>query len=219
MKNIGKVRKVAVVTPSAEIRGTVSPAAGACSCGRNALPAGGTNRGGAVFGIGLAHISSCFLWAGQRLNRGVQADSPYSAVDSTLLDSETPCGSAHKPFPNPGYVHSAHRHGFLRDGNGRCRTEDLSLLAYPHSWLALALCKPSTSRSAIEINHSQEITMNKDQVKGRVEEVKGKAKEIAGKISGNEELEQKGKIQNIGGKIQAGFGDVKEDVKKAVKDD
>jgi uncharacterized protein YjbJ (UPF0337 family) len=83
----------------------------------------------------------------------------------------------------------------------------------------LALCNPSTSRSAIEINHSQEITMNKDQVKGRVEEVKGKAKEVAGKISGNEELEQKGKIQNIGGKIQAGFGDLKEDVKNAVKDD
>jgi len=58
--------------------------------------------------------------------------------------------------------------------------------------------------------------MNKDQAKGRVEEVKGKVKEVAGKATGNKELEQKGKIQNIGGKIQAGYGDLKEDFKKAL---
>ena len=58
--------------------------------------------------------------------------------------------------------------------------------------------------------------MNKDQAKGRVEEVKGKVKEVAGKATGNKELEQKGKLQNIGGKIQAGYGDLKEDIKKAM---
>ena len=58
--------------------------------------------------------------------------------------------------------------------------------------------------------------MNKDQAKGRVEEVKGKVKEVAGKATGNKELEQKGKIQNVGGKIQAGYGDLKEDIKKAL---
>lgn len=61
----------------------------------------------------------------------------------------------------------------------------------------------------------QEIAMNKDQVKGRIDEAKGKVKEVAGKVAGNKELELKGKIQNTGGKIQAGFGDMKKDLKKA----
>lgn len=56
--------------------------------------------------------------------------------------------------------------------------------------------------------------MNKDQVKGRIDEVKGKVKEVAGKVAGDQELELKGKIQNTGGKIQSGFGDLKEDLKK-----
>lgn len=58
--------------------------------------------------------------------------------------------------------------------------------------------------------------MNKDQVKGRVEQAKGKVKEIVGKTVGNKEMEQKGKIQNIGGKVQAGYGEVKEDIKKSI---
>ena len=58
--------------------------------------------------------------------------------------------------------------------------------------------------------------MNKDQVEGRFEEAKGKVKEIAGKIVGNEDLEQEGKIQNTEGKVQAGYGDLKEDVKDAL---
>ena len=58
--------------------------------------------------------------------------------------------------------------------------------------------------------------MNKDQVKGRIEEAKGKLKEVAGKVSGNEKLEQEGKLQNIGGKVQADYGDLKQDVKKAL---
>ncbi len=58
--------------------------------------------------------------------------------------------------------------------------------------------------------------MNKDQAKGRVKEVKGKVKEVAGKVTGNRELEQKGALQNAKGKVQAGFGDLKEDIKKAI---
>jgi len=57
--------------------------------------------------------------------------------------------------------------------------------------------------------------MNKDQVKGRMDEVKGKVKEVAGKVTGDRKLEQKGNIQNTGGKIQAGFGDLRSDIKKA----
>ena len=59
--------------------------------------------------------------------------------------------------------------------------------------------------------------MNKDQVKGRVEEATGKVKEVAGKVTGDKDLEQEGKVQNIGGKVQAGYGDLKEDIKTAVE--
>ena len=58
--------------------------------------------------------------------------------------------------------------------------------------------------------------MNEDQVKGRFKGATGKVKEIAGKVFGNKDLEQKGKIENTKGKIQAGYGDVKEDVKDAL---
>ena len=57
--------------------------------------------------------------------------------------------------------------------------------------------------------------MNKDQVKGRLEEAKGKVKEVAGQIVGNKDLEEKGKVKKTVGKVQAGIGDLKEDIKKA----
>jgi uncharacterized protein YjbJ (UPF0337 family) len=60
----------------------------------------------------------------------------------------------------------------------------------------------------------REHTMNKDQSKGRVEEVKGKVKEVAGKIIGDKTMEHKGKIQNLKGQAQAGYGDLKADIKK-----
>lgn len=59
--------------------------------------------------------------------------------------------------------------------------------------------------------------MNKDQANGRLEEAKGRVKEVAGKLVGNDELEVKGKIQKSGGKAQAAYGDLKEDIKDAVK--
>ena len=58
--------------------------------------------------------------------------------------------------------------------------------------------------------------MNKDQVKGRIDEVKGKAKKAAGKAVGNKNLERKGTIQNASGKVQAGYGDLREDIKKSI---
>ena len=61
------------------------------------------------------------------------------------------------------------------------------------------------------------MSMNKDQVKGRVKEAEGKMKELAGKLVGNEKLEAKGKAEKILGKAQAKFGDVKKDVKDAAK--
>ncbi len=60
--------------------------------------------------------------------------------------------------------------------------------------------------------------MNKDQVKGRVEQAKGTVKEAAGKVIGNKKLETEGQLDKVGGKVQADFGDLKEDVKDATKD-
>jgi uncharacterized protein YjbJ (UPF0337 family) len=56
--------------------------------------------------------------------------------------------------------------------------------------------------------------MNKDQVKGRIKEAEGKAKEVAGKIVGNKRVEEKGKVEQTVGKVQAGYGDLKDDLKK-----
>jgi uncharacterized protein YjbJ (UPF0337 family) len=61
------------------------------------------------------------------------------------------------------------------------------------------------------------MSMNKDQVRGRVEEVKGSIKEAAGKAVGDKALEAKGNIQKNLGKVQGKFGDVKQDVKDAQK--
>lgn len=58
--------------------------------------------------------------------------------------------------------------------------------------------------------------MNKDQMKGRIKETTGKVKEVAGRVVGNKELERKGKIENTEGKVQAGYGDMKADVKDAI---
>ena len=59
--------------------------------------------------------------------------------------------------------------------------------------------------------------MNKDQVKGRVEQAKGSVKEATGKIVGNKKLEAQGKGDKAAGKVQATYGDLKQDVKDAVK--
>lgn len=56
--------------------------------------------------------------------------------------------------------------------------------------------------------------MNKQQVKGRYEEAKGKVKEVAGYVVGNDELEAEGKLQKNAGRVQAGVGDAKAEIKK-----
>ena len=58
--------------------------------------------------------------------------------------------------------------------------------------------------------------MNKDQVKGRVDQAKGTAKNAAGKAAGNKDMEQKGSMQKAGGKVRAGYGDLKEEIKKTI---
>jgi uncharacterized protein YjbJ (UPF0337 family) len=63
------------------------------------------------------------------------------------------------------------------------------------------------------------VSMNKDQVEGRVKEAEGKIKEATGTLVGNETLETKGKVQGVLGKVQAEYGDVKQDVKDSLKKD
>ncbi|ENO88023.1 csbd family protein [Thauera aminoaromatica S2] len=64
---------------------------------------------------------------------------------------------------------------------------------------------------------SKETRMNKDQVKGRIKEATSKVKEVTGKVVGNESLEAEGKVDQVVGEVQADYGDLKEDIKDAVK--
>ena len=61
------------------------------------------------------------------------------------------------------------------------------------------------------------MSINKDQLKGRIKEAEGKIKEVAGKLVGNPTLEAKGKVQKVLGEAQAKFGDVKQDIKDSTK--
>jgi uncharacterized protein YjbJ (UPF0337 family) len=54
--------------------------------------------------------------------------------------------------------------------------------------------------------------MNEDQVKGRIKTAKGDLKVIAGKAVGNKDLIEKGKNERVVGKIQAGYGDLKDKI-------
>jgi uncharacterized protein YjbJ (UPF0337 family) len=60
--------------------------------------------------------------------------------------------------------------------------------------------------------HCQEAIMNKDQFKGRIKQAKGSIKEIGGKLFHDKRLEKKGRAKKIGGRIQADYGDFKDDI-------
>jgi uncharacterized protein YjbJ (UPF0337 family) len=75
----------------------------------------------------------------------------------------------------------------------------------------------SQANGTVPLNHHYEIRiMNKDQVKGRIDEAKGKLKEKTGKVVDDKELELEGKLEKIGGKTRAGYGDLKEDIKDSI---
>jgi uncharacterized protein YjbJ (UPF0337 family) len=58
--------------------------------------------------------------------------------------------------------------------------------------------------------------VNKDQVNGVAKQVKGSVKETAGRVTGNRRTEAEGAAEKAVGKVQKGFGDVKEKVKNAL---
>ena len=61
------------------------------------------------------------------------------------------------------------------------------------------------------------MSINKDQVRGRVNEVEGKVKEVVGKVVGNKRLEVKGSLQKNAGLVQASLGDAKHDATRLIK--
>jgi uncharacterized protein YjbJ (UPF0337 family) len=71
----------------------------------------------------------------------------------------------------------------------------------------------TTLRSIVDIRY-QETIMNKDQIKGRIKEAKGKVKEVTVKIVSDKTIEEKGKVQATIGKVQAAYGDRKDDLKR-----
>jgi len=58
--------------------------------------------------------------------------------------------------------------------------------------------------------------VNKDQVKGVAKQVKGSVKQTAGRVTGNRRIEAEGAAEKTVGKVQKGFGDMKERVKGAL---
>ncbi|HEY6451319.1 MAG TPA: CsbD family protein [Steroidobacteraceae bacterium] len=60
--------------------------------------------------------------------------------------------------------------------------------------------------------------MNKDQVQGRAEEAKGAVKQAAGHVTNKPDLEDRGTVQKVAGKVQKTYGDVKEQVTDDIKD-
>ena len=58
--------------------------------------------------------------------------------------------------------------------------------------------------------------MNKDQIKGRVDEAVGKGKQIIGGSTGDVEQHDEGVGQELKGKVQKGFGDLKNKIGKAI---
>jgi uncharacterized protein YjbJ (UPF0337 family) len=63
----------------------------------------------------------------------------------------------------------------------------------------------------------QDMSVNKDQVKGRAEEAKGKVKEVAGKVFGDKAMQVKGNIQKNLGAVHAAVGDAKANFDKSMK--
>jgi uncharacterized protein YjbJ (UPF0337 family) len=61
------------------------------------------------------------------------------------------------------------------------------------------------------------MSMDKDQVNGRVNQTEGKIKEVFGKVVGDEKLELMGKIQGVTGQTQAKFDDIKQEVTDSLK--
>jgi uncharacterized protein YjbJ (UPF0337 family) len=66
-------------------------------------------------------------------------------------------------------------------------------------------------------NTAKESIMNDDQVKGKLKDIGGKIQEEAGKLVGSEEQQAKGLANQVEGKTQEKLGDLKESIHDATK--
>ncbi len=57
---------------------------------------------------------------------------------------------------------------------------------------------------------------NKDQLGGVIKQVKGSVKQSVGKATGNKQTQAEGAAEKIAGKIQKGYGDLKETIKSKI---
>ena len=64
---------------------------------------------------------------------------------------------------------------------------------------------------------SEELKMNKDQVKGKAKDIAGKIQEKGGRLVGSTAAQAKGLKKQVEGKAQAQIGNLKEDVKDVSK--
>jgi len=62
------------------------------------------------------------------------------------------------------------------------------------------------------------MTDSKNKLENAKDKVVGEAKEAAGKVTGNEELELKGKIQSSKSDVKKNAGEVKEGIAKKIND-
>lgn len=87
---------------------------------------------------------------------------------------------------------------------------------HPENNRRIALSPQITRRpSAGNFCRRQSMSINKDQVEGRVKEAAGKVQETAGKAVGSTTQQVKGAVNKVTGAAQAKYGDIKSDIKDA----
>jgi uncharacterized protein YjbJ (UPF0337 family) len=59
---------------------------------------------------------------------------------------------------------------------------------------------------------------NKDELEGKFDQAKGKTKETVGRAINDRDLEQQGRDDKTGGKVQEGFGTARRKVGEAIED-
>lgn len=55
--------------------------------------------------------------------------------------------------------------------------------------------------------------VNRDQVSGVIKQAKGAIKQSTGKVTGNKQTQAEGLADRVAGKVQKGYGDLKEKIK------
>jgi uncharacterized protein YjbJ (UPF0337 family) len=59
---------------------------------------------------------------------------------------------------------------------------------------------------------------NRDEIEGKLDQAKGTAKETAGRVINDRDLEQEGRGDKTGGKVQEGFGTARRKVGETIED-